>query len=108
MMIRKIEIGGQERPVCFNFNCLEEFEQITGSDPLNGLKINAKNAKALIFCGLKYGAHPEGCDNSALDFTLAKVGSWLDPATVSVVMEAFNSQGAPEGEKKTEAEHQLK
>ena len=100
-MISKIDIGGEVRPLCFNFNCLEEFEEMTGVDPLNGLKINAKNAKALIFCGLKYGKYPEGCDNSQLDFNVKKVGAWLDPQTISAAMEAFNSQGAPE-EKKTE------
>lgn len=105
-MIRKITIGGQERPLCFNFNCLEEFEEMTGVDPLNGLKINAKNAKALIFCGLKYGKFPEGCENKDLDFDLKKIGAWLDPQTITAAMEAFNSQGQPEEEKKTE--HQLK
>lgn len=100
-MIRRIDIGGEVRPLCFNFNCLEEFEEMTGVDPLNGLKINAKNAKALIFCGLKYGKYPEGCDDKDLDFTVKRVGAWLDPQTIAAAMEAFNSQGAPE-EKKTE------
>lgn len=102
-MITKINIGGQERPLSFNFNCLEEFEEVTGIDPLNGLKINAKSAKALIFYGLKYGKYPEGCEDKDLDFNLKKVGAWLDPQTIAAAMEAFNAQGAPEEEKKTEA-----
>jgi hypothetical protein len=102
-MIRKMNIGGQERPIDFNFNCLEEFEEMTGVDPLNGFNANAKNMKALIFCGLKYGLYPEGCESSELDFTIKKVGSWLDPETMSAAMEAFNSQGQPKEEKKTES-----
>lgn len=103
-MIRKIDIGGKSRSLCFNFNCLEEFEEMTGVDPLNGLKINAKNAKALIFCGLKYGEHPKGVDNSQLDFDLKEVGAWLDPSTITAAMKAFNSQSVAdvEGEKKSE------
>jgi hypothetical protein len=101
-MVRKINIGGEDRSLCFNFNCLEEFEEMTGVDPLNGLKINVKNAKALIFCGLKYGKYPEGCENTTLDFNLKKVGSWLDSSVLLAAMGAFNSQGQLEDEKKTE------
>ena len=72
-MIRRIDIGGEVRPLCFNFNCLEEFEEMTGINALNGLKANAKSMKALIFCGLKYGLHPEGCDNKDLGFDLKKI-----------------------------------
>jgi hypothetical protein len=102
-MSKKIYLGGKDRPLDFNFNCLEEFEEMTGIDPLNGLKIKAKSAKALIFCGLKYGLHPEGCDNSQLDFDLKKVGSWLSAETIAAAMDAFNAQGQKEEEEKKSA-----
>lgn len=102
-MIRKMNIGGQERPIDFNFNCMEEFEEMTGVDPLNGLKVTTKNVKALMFCGLKYGRFPEGCENKDLDFTLKTVGAWLSPHDLIKVLEAYNSQDhPPEEEKKTE------
>jgi hypothetical protein len=95
-MQKKINIGGKVRDVDFNFNALEEFEELTGVDPLNGLKMNVKTAKALIFCGLKYGLHPEGCDNAVLEFSLKTVGSWLDPLTIAKVLEIYNDQSQPE------------
>lgn len=100
-MVRKINIGGEDRPVDFNFNCLEEFEELTGVDPLNGLKITAKNVKVLLFCGLKYGKYPEGCENSALGFTIKTVGSWLKPDDLIRVLKVYNSQGEVDEEKKT-------
>lgn len=104
-MIRHLDIGGANRPIDFNFNCLEEFEEMTGTDALNGMKVSVKNVKALIFCGLKYGLYPEGADNSKLDFDLKKVGSWLNSEVLVKAMTAFNSQGQKDGEeKKTDAQ----
>lgn len=100
-MVKTIHIGGEDRPIDFNFNCLEEFEELTGMDPLNGLKVTIKSAKVLLFCGLKYGKYPEGCESTALDFDLKRVGSWMNSQELVRVLEAFNSQGQTE-EKKTE------
>ena len=104
-MIKKFFIGGVDRPISYNFNCLEEFEERTGINPLNGLgKISAKMMKVLIFCGLKYGMYPEGIDDKDLDFNVQKVGSWLDAAAIVKAMEIFNNQGQPEAssEKKSD------
>lgn len=103
-MIREINIGGAVRPLSFNFNCLEEFEEMTGVNPLNGLESNIKTFRALLFCGLKYGLHPEGCDNSILDFNIKTVGSWLSAEDIARILQAYNSQGQPDEEKKTEQE----
>jgi hypothetical protein len=103
-MLKTIKIGGADRPVNFNFNCLEEFEAATGVDTLNGLKITAKNAKALIYYGLKYGLHEEG--DIQPDFTIKKVGAWLTQETILAAMQAFNSQGEPEEKKSSEVTSQ--
>jgi hypothetical protein len=100
-MIKKIHIGSEDRPICFNFNCLEEFEEMTGTDPLNGLQVNIKTAKALIYCGLKYGIDPEGRSTDPPPFDVKTVGSWLDGHALNAAMDAFNSQDhSPETEKK--------
>ena len=93
-MIKKINIGGEERPLCFNFNCLQEFQELTGVNPFNGLTIDPKQAKALIYCGLKYGIDEEGEKDPG--FTLKKVGSWLTSETLVKAMEVFNSQATDE------------
>jgi hypothetical protein len=104
MMIRKIEIGGEDRTVCFNFNCLEELCEIGGYDVLNGLSVhgNFKLGTLLAFTGLKYGIDPEGrIEDKDLPFDMKKVGSWLSPAKMEEVIEAFNSQ-CQTGKKKQE------
>jgi hypothetical protein len=105
-MKKYLLIGGESRPIDFNFNCLEEFEEISGVNALNGLKghVNSKNMKLLIFCGLKYGLHPEGIENDKLTFSPKTVGAWLTAETISGALAVFNAQGPPEGtEKKSEA-----
>jgi hypothetical protein len=103
-MIRKIKIGGEERPVEYNFNCLQEIAEITGIDTLNGLSLdgNFKLAIVFVYTGLKYGLDPEG-RGIELPFDQKKVGSWLKPPIVIKFVEAFNSQCQSE-EKKTEAQ----
>lgn len=103
-MVKKLTIGGLERPMCFNFNCLEEFQDMTGINALNGFgDLNPKQARALIFCGLKYGVDPEGAGQ--IDFTEKKVGSWLDAETIVDALKVFAGQTSKPEEKKSDAEN---
>ena len=100
--MKTLNIGGEDRPISFNFNCLEQFEEMTGVDPLNGLKLNARYTKVLIYCALKYGAHPEGCADEEVGFDLKKIGSWLDSETLVRAMQIYAGQsGVAAPEKKS-------
>lgn len=101
-MQREIEIGGKVRPINFNFNCLEEFQNLTGQNPLVGIDTDPKTTKALLFCGLKYGLHEEGCKNEELEFSIEKVGSWLSIQNIARILEIYRDQSHPD--KKKEAE----
>jgi hypothetical protein len=100
-VIRTLNIGGEERPIDFNFNCLEEFQERTGLDPLSKFPVSIKTVKVLIFLGLKYGLHPDGCDDKKLAFTVKTIGSWLSAEDVVNIMKAYESQGE-RPEKKSE------
>lgn len=104
-MIKYIEIGGTKRPVRYNNNALEEFEELTGLSVMDGLKLTkVKHLKALAYCGLKHG-FLEVCDYSK-DFpeTLQTVGRWLDISTTPVIFEAFRNDTSGEGSQEVESE----
>ena len=109
-MIKYIEIGGAKRPVRYNHNALEEFEEITGLSMMDETIIAAlkkvKNQKALAFCGLKHG-FLEANDYSA-DFpeSLVTVGRWLNVTNVYSIFDAYrkDTEGYVEPEEEADAD----
>lgn len=93
-MLKYIEIGGQSRPVRYNQNALEEFEELTGLSVLEGMNIKKiSDIKKLAFCGLKHG-YLESVDykEEKPPFTLTDVGRWFDMVNMrSVVFGVFHN-----------------
>ena len=97
----KINIGGKERSVKFNFNALEELDEM-GFDILNGsgkLK-SIKFIKSMAFVGLKYGADDTGKDP---DFTLKDVGAWLTNEHIKQFLDILNKKASEPSEKPGES-----
>jgi hypothetical protein len=75
MIVKKINIGGQERPFLFDLNAAEIFDEASGKNFFLELnRPSVGNTKAMIYAGLKNGAIEEGIE--AL-FTLRDVGKWI-------------------------------
>jgi hypothetical protein len=80
--MKKIEIGGQERPVLYGINALSDFNEGTGTSldwifrmMGNPLSMNMNQLRWLIYVGLKQGAEES---NITIDFDVKTVGKWLD------------------------------
>jgi len=90
-MIKHIEIGGASRPVRYNNNALEEFEELTGLSVMDGLQLKKiKHLKALAFCGLKHGWLEENDYQGTYPETLDTIGRWFDMGNTSAIFEAFH------------------
>ena len=73
----KIKIGGKERPVRYNFNAIEELQEM-GFDILNGaadLIKSLKFVRAVAYIGLKYGEDETG--EKVPELSLKQVGAML-------------------------------
>jgi hypothetical protein len=98
-MVKQIEIGGELRPVHFSINALIEFEELTGTDMLNGGTMvdfrSLKKLRALTYVGLKYGARNEGKE---FKHTQDEVGDWLNLADGSInkITDAFRTANQPQ------------
>jgi hypothetical protein len=74
-MLRKVKIGGEERPIAFTMNCLASFSKETGigfADMLNEIPYHAQ--LAIIYYGLKDGAR---INKTEFNYTQEDVGDWL-------------------------------
>lgn len=93
-MLKYIEIGGQQRPVRYNQNALEEFEVLTGLSVLDGLTFKkVGHVKALAFCGLKHGyLESKDYKEDAIPFTITDVGRWLDMENTSQIFATFSRE----------------
>ena len=91
-MVKKVNIGGEERAVKFGFAALMEFTEATGYtlsqlDSL-GESLTLTQAIELIRAGLKQGARVEGDKFNA---TAEEVADWLDdsPGALEEVLAVF-------------------
>lgn len=105
-MLKYIEIGGQKRPVRYNHNALEEFEELTGLSMLedgivDGLK-KVKVQKALAFCGLKHGFLESTDYKGEVPFTLQDVGRWLDVTSSALIFQAYRNDTPQQGAESAE------
>jgi len=98
-MVKKIKIGGEERPVKFGFAALMQFTDATGYtlaqlDTL-GDSLTLSQAIELVRAGLKQGARVEG---EKFNATPEEVADWLDdsPGALEEVLEVFTNSFTPE------------
>ena len=98
-MVKKIKIGGEERPVKFGFAALMKFTDVTGYtlaqlDTL-GDSLTLSQAIELVRAGLKQGARVEG---EKFNATPEEVADWLDdsPGALEEVLEVFTNSFTPE------------
>ena len=97
-----IKIDNKQRPVCFGWNALAEFEELTGKDLVEfaGIKnLSAGNTIKLIYVGLSHGAKKE---NESVNFTIENVGDWMteDVSIIMNVVEIFAKSMPDVGKKK--------
>lgn len=111
-MTNTVEIGGQQRPVKYNFNAFIEFEEITGIDLTAGANEDQfkkiKNLRALVFVGLKHGARYE---KQEFDHTIEDVGGWLsfgDGTTDKFLSSLIKDSKPDNGEPNDNAESEKK
>ena len=86
----KINIGGKERAVKYNFNAYEELQEM-GFDILTNLSELTKNLKfvrALVYVGLKYGEDETG--EKEPELSLKKVGAILKNEHLSQFIKILN------------------
>lgn len=97
--MQTVNIGGQERPVRYNFNAIIEFEELTGVDLSSNsdatLFTKPKNLRALAFCGLKHGAKSE---KKEVEFTLEDVGGWLDAGSMASFFQVYVKDNSTDGQ----------
>ena len=109
-MIKKIDIGGEKRPVRFSINALMEFEDITGidiTDPEGRIQmIKMKNIRALAFVGLKHGFKIE--HKADPSFTIEDVGDWLDTQSKDSILDVFSGESSGDEEETKEDEKSKK
>jgi len=87
----RVRIDKKDRPVCFGWNALAEYENISGKSvfqfaSVTDLSIGA--LRSLVYVGLLYGAKKDKGDT---DFTIEDVGNWLteDSSIATKVIEIF-------------------
>jgi hypothetical protein len=91
-MVKKVNIGGEERPVKFGFAALMQFTDATGYTLAQldsiGDSLTLSQAIELIRAGLKQGARVEG---EKFNATPEEVADWLDdsPEALEQVLAIF-------------------
>lgn len=104
-MIKEIEIGGEKRPICYNNNALEEFEEMTGLSVLDGLNLKKiGHLKALAFCGLKHGFLEKSDYKGDFPHSLQDVGRWFDMSKTPAIFEAFRNDTSGDNEATVEVD----
>lgn len=98
----RVKIGKKDRPVCFGWNALAEYENLTGQSLLqfaNAENLSIGNTIKLVYVGLMYGSKK---DDQDVGFTIEDVGDWLtdNPEIVSDVMDVFVKSMPDPGKKK--------
>jgi hypothetical protein len=102
-----IELGGKPRPVLFGWGAATIMEEVSGrpfpeiADAFARQQVSAKDVVLLAYAGLA-----NGCEyhDAPVDFTLRKVGAWLDaaadPELIPTIMQLFE-KGFPQPDGET-------
>lgn len=97
-MVKKVNIGGEERAVKFGFAALMQFTDATGYTLAQldniGDSLTLSQAIELVRAGLKQGARVEGTKFNA---TAEEVADWLDdsPGALEEVLAIFTESFTP-------------
>tara|TARA_R100000951_G_scaffold57125_1_gene47975 strand:- start:2788 stop:3090 length:303 start_codon:yes stop_codon:yes gene_type:complete len=97
-MVKKVNIGGEERPVKFGFAALMQFTDATGYTLAQldsiGDSLTLSQAIELIKAGLKQGARVEG---EKFNATSEEIADWLDesPEALEQVLAVFTESFTP-------------
>ena len=97
-MVKKVNIGGEERPVKFGFAALMQFTDATGYTLAQldsiGDSLTLSQAIELIKAGLKQGARLEG---EKFNATSEEIADWLDetPEALEQVLAVFTESFTP-------------
>jgi hypothetical protein len=97
-MVKKVNIGGEERPVKFGFAALMQFTDATGYTLAQldsiGDSLTLSQAIELIKAGLKQGARIEG---EKFNATSEEIADWLDetPEALEQVLAVFTESFTP-------------
>jgi len=97
-MVKKVNIGGEERPVKFGFAALMQFTDATNYTLAQldsiGDSLTLSQAIELIKAGLKQGARVEG---EKFNATSEEIADWLDesPEALEQVLAVFTESFTP-------------
>ncbi len=96
----KVNIGGKDRPVKYNFNAIEELQDM-GFDILNGAEKLLKSLKfvrAVAYIGLKYGEDETG--EKIPELSIKPVGAILKQDHLVKFLAILNKGEKPDEEEK--------
>jgi len=91
-MVKKVKIGGEERPVKFGFAALMQFTDATGYKLADldkiGESLSLSEALELVRAGLKQGARVE---KESFNYELEDIADWLDesPEALEQILAIF-------------------
>jgi hypothetical protein len=88
--MKKVEIGGQERPIRFSYFCLQAICNKLGLklNELNQLGTEIDHIGIIAYFGLKYGARKAG---DKFPYKIADVEQWLDDEDFGKISEIFEA-----------------
>jgi len=91
-MVKKVKIGGEQRPVKFGFAALMQFTDATGYKLADldkiGESLSLSEALELVRAGLKQGARVE---KESFNYELEDIADWLDdsPEALEQILAIF-------------------
>jgi len=91
-MVKKVKIGGEERPIKFGFAALMQFTDATGYKLADldkiGESLSLSEALELVRAGLKQGARVE---KESFNYELEDIADWLDdsPEALEQILAIF-------------------
>lgn len=92
-MKNKVDIGGRQYRVEFNWNALADYCDLSGISDLSKLDnlgvISAHEMRSFIFCAIKEG---ERMDGRELEMSPVELGALLRPADIGKIMGIYSIQ----------------
>ena len=99
--MKKVELGGQERPIRFSYLCLKAICNKLGLklNELNQLGTEIEHIGVIAYFGFKYGAKKQG---EKFAYKISDIEEWLDNEDFTKINEIFEAfqLDQPQGEGK--------
>ena len=88
--MKKVELGGQLRPIRFSYLCLKQICNKLGLklNELNKLGTEIDHIGVIAYFGLKYGAKKNG---EKFNYKISDIEDWIDNEEFSKINEIFES-----------------